>query len=199
MAEKVVSQNGLLYFFQKLKEIFVRKEDGKGLSSNDFTTEEKLKLMNIEAGANKTVVTDSLTNTSTENALSANSGKVLNDKIESISDNIGNLVGGEFAPKTHTHTQSEVIGLEAAIGTMTEIARGKCRAEVFDTVDELDTWLSDSANTADLNTGDVFYIRAVDVPDYWWDKEQGKKQILETTKVTLDFVTHAEIDAIVAS
>lgn len=199
MAEKVVSQNGLLYFFQKLKEIFVRKEEGRGLSSNDFTTEEKLKLMNIEAGANKTVVTDSLTSASSENALSANQGKVLDEKIKGISDNIGNLVGGEFAPKTHTHPQSEVIGLETVIGTMTEIARGKCRAEVFDTVDELDAWLADSANTADLNTGDVFYIRAVDVPDYWWDKEQGKKQILETTKVQLDFVTNAEIDTIVAS
>lgn len=33
---------------------FVEKEDGKGLSSNDYTTEEKTKLAGIKAGATKT-------------------------------------------------------------------------------------------------------------------------------------------------
>lgn len=37
----------------KLNSIFVRKEDGKGLSANDYTAEEKTKLAGIEAGANK--------------------------------------------------------------------------------------------------------------------------------------------------
>lgn len=263
MAEKVVSQNGLLYFFQKLKEIFVRKEDGKGLSSNDFTTDEKLKLMNIEAGANKTIVTDSLISTSPDNALSANQGKILDEKINAINSNIGSLGGGDmmkaaydtdnngkvdnadnadkfggqlpayyatatevkekaneadlaavattgsyndltdkptnFAPSSHTHQQSEVVGLEDAIGTMTEIAQGKCNAKVFDTVDELDAWIANSTNTANLKTGDVFYIRAVEVPDYWWDAETGTKQVLETTKVEIEYVTNAEIDEIIAS
>lgn len=42
------------------------KTEGKGLSSNDFTDEEKLKLTNIEDGANKTIVAQELGNSTTE-------------------------------------------------------------------------------------------------------------------------------------
>ena len=38
----------------------VDKENGKGLSTNDYTTTEKNKLSGIEAQANKTVVDDAL-------------------------------------------------------------------------------------------------------------------------------------------
>lgn len=51
MAKKYLDDNGLLYFWQKITNKFVAKEVGKGLSSNDFTTEEKTKLSGIEAGA----------------------------------------------------------------------------------------------------------------------------------------------------
>lgn len=68
---------------------------------------------------------------------------------------------------------------------VTEVAAGKCNAYTFSTVEELDQWLTVEENTSDLNNGDVFYIRAVGVPDYWWDKETQTKQILETTKVDL--------------
>lgn len=43
---------------------FVAKESGKGLSTNDYTTEEKTKLAGIEAQANKTVVDNSLSSSS---------------------------------------------------------------------------------------------------------------------------------------
>ena len=43
----------------------VDKETGKGLSANDYTTAEKNKLSGIEAQANKTVVDDALSSTST--------------------------------------------------------------------------------------------------------------------------------------
>ena len=43
----------------------VNKETGKGLSSNDYTTDEKNKLAGIESGANKTVVDSALNSTST--------------------------------------------------------------------------------------------------------------------------------------
>lgn len=42
----------------------VDKENGKGLSSNDFTTELKDKLDGVEEGANKTVVDEELSDTS---------------------------------------------------------------------------------------------------------------------------------------
>lgn len=68
---------------------------------------------------------------------------------------------------------------------VTEVAAGKCQAYTFETVEELDNWLKVAENIPNLNNGDVFYIRAVGVPDYWWDKETQTKQILETTKVDL--------------
>ena len=41
---KVVTLEGLAYFLSKLREIFVGKEDNKGLSQNDFTDADKEKL-----------------------------------------------------------------------------------------------------------------------------------------------------------
>lgn len=43
---------GLSYFWSKIKDKFVQKESGKGLSTNDFTNEEKQKLQNISEDAN---------------------------------------------------------------------------------------------------------------------------------------------------
>ena len=402
--------NGLLYLWQKITSKFVAKEEGKGLSSNDYTSEEKTKLSGISTGANKTTVENVLTSTSQTNALSSNMGKVLDEKIKALSDNMGDLgygdmmkatydtdnngkvdnadnsdkLGGQlpsyyaeaehshttddidnfeyevslrsmlftvlqtgvfpdglcssdgvikpypgstmivfrdekigelYSPKgydsfwlmyiaqytkmiyfpfvaaedvtptngnltlktrwlegdetfdislvvpsalplragrgymlvtvteglleggtceatiigldppidttptanstnlltsgaiytalqnvavdEHTHEQSDINGLEKAIGDMTEIAQGKCASYVFATVSELETWLKNTTNTANLKVGDVFLIKAVDVPDYWWDG--SAKQVLETTKVNLTAITNAEIDTIVAS
>lgn len=50
---KFLDENGLLYLWGKLKNLFVAKEEGKGLSSNDFTDDEKTKLAGIASGANK--------------------------------------------------------------------------------------------------------------------------------------------------
>lgn len=96
MANKFLDQNGLLYFWQKIVNKFVAKVDGKGLSTNDFTNELKAKLESVENGAKNTTVEDVLTSTSTTSALSANQGKVLDEKIKSINANIGNLGGGDM-------------------------------------------------------------------------------------------------------
>ena len=44
---KYLNNDGLSYFFYKLKNIFVKQEAGKGLSTNDFTTAEKEKLASL--------------------------------------------------------------------------------------------------------------------------------------------------------
>ena len=43
----VLDNNGLLYFWGKIKSAFVEKETGKGLSTNDYTTTEKNKLTSL--------------------------------------------------------------------------------------------------------------------------------------------------------
>jgi hypothetical protein len=63
------------------------------------------------------------------------------------------------------------------------IAKGRATGYVFDTIDDLDVALTDSTFTEKLVLGDNLYIRATDVPDYWWDGTQ--KQPLETQKVDL--------------
>ena len=39
--KKYLNQAGLAYFYARLKEVFVQGEEGKGLSTNDFTDELK--------------------------------------------------------------------------------------------------------------------------------------------------------------
>lgn len=51
-----LDKTGLSYLWSKVKDKFVLKETGKGLSSNDFTSSEKQKLQGIAEGANKYVL-----------------------------------------------------------------------------------------------------------------------------------------------
>lgn len=246
MANKFLDDNGLLYFWQKIKEKYATKQDVQD---------------------SKVTVADSLSSTSTTDALSANKGKELNERINSINTNMENLGAGdmlkskydvdnngqvdkaddadklggqspsyyasaadlsgyvptskvgqasgvasldadgkvpesqlpETAPIEHTHEMGDINGLEEAAAQLTVIASGKCASYVYNTVEELDADLAKSEFTAKLKTGDVFLIRAVDVPDYWWDANTSSKQILETTKVDLSTISNADIDTIVAS
>lgn len=82
----------------------VDKVEGKGLSTNDFTTEEKSKLAFIESGATKTVVDEALSSSSTnpvQNAAVANAVNDINNRLgeSSISDQIAAYA----APISHTH------------------------------------------------------------------------------------------------
>ena len=55
-ADKVVRGNDLAYVSTKFKDKFVAKENGKGLSTNDYTTAEKNKLAGIAAGVQPATV-----------------------------------------------------------------------------------------------------------------------------------------------
>lgn len=69
----------------------VDKVEGKELSSNDFTNAYKTKLDGITAQANKTIVDNSLTSTSTTNALAAAQGKALKDLIDALTTRVAAL------------------------------------------------------------------------------------------------------------
>lgn len=45
--KKYLDLTGLNHFWEKILEIFVKKETGKGLSTNDYTTAEKTKLSKL--------------------------------------------------------------------------------------------------------------------------------------------------------
>ena len=101
------------------------EEDATTSTAGLMSASDKSKLVGIATGANKTVVSDSLTDTSTTNALSAKQGKVLNDaisneasarssadstlqtNINTINDNLVN----NYATKTYVSEQiTEQIG-----------------------------------------------------------------------------------------
>lgn len=46
--KKYLNQEGLAYFFTRLKEIFAAREEGKGLSTNDFTDALKERLEELD-------------------------------------------------------------------------------------------------------------------------------------------------------
>lgn len=185
MANKFLDDNGLLYLWQKIVAKFATKED----------------LSNAGGGDMMKSTYDTNNNGKVDDAekLGGQSPEYYAKKSELFSGSYNDLTDKptDFAPTEHTHSMDDIDGLEDAAAELTAIASGKCASYVFDTVEELDTWLENSENTAELNTGDVFLIRAVDVPDYWWDG--SAKQILETTKVDLTTITNSEIDTIVAS
>lgn len=51
-------KQALAMFWEQIQVQFVKRENGKGLSTNDFTTEEKNKLASIQAGAESNVQSD---------------------------------------------------------------------------------------------------------------------------------------------
>lgn len=56
MANKFIDGSGLQHAFGNIKRDFVAKESGKGLSTNDYTTNEKTKLSGIETGAEVNII-----------------------------------------------------------------------------------------------------------------------------------------------
>ncbi len=61
------------------------------------------------------------------------------------------------------------------------IAKGRATGYVFDTVEAMQAWIP--SHKEELVLGDNLYIRATNVPDYWWDGQTA--QMLETQKVGL--------------
>lgn len=116
MANKFVDQNGLLYFWQKIVAKFQKKEDGKGLSTNDYTNNDKNKLTGIEEGANKTTIVDNLESDASDSALSAKQGKVLNDAISRIDTNIKELGSGDMQKSTYDTNNNGIVDNAEKLG-----------------------------------------------------------------------------------
>lgn len=117
--EKALGQNGLLYFWQFIKGKLggkVDKVDGKGLSANDYTTAEKNKLNGIAEEANKTTVNNTLTSSSTTEALSAAQGKALDEKIKNLGDSLGGLGYGDMMKSTYDADNDGVVDDSAKLG-----------------------------------------------------------------------------------
>lgn len=111
MAKKYIDQNAFLYIWQKISNIFVKKESGKGLSTNDYTTEDKNKLAQLE---NYSLPTAS---TTVKGGIKVGTGLTMEGEVLSVTgggtadsvdwSNITNKPE-TFAPSNHTHTAADI-------------------------------------------------------------------------------------------
>lgn len=120
--KKVLDQNGLLYYHQGLKGIFVEQESGKGLSTNDYTTTEKNKLAAFGDASTYALKTDLTAlykykgSVSTVSALPS-TGQTIGDvyNVEANGKNYAwngsewDDLGGEFSITTITNAEIDTI------------------------------------------------------------------------------------------
>ena len=112
---KYLDMNGLTYLWEQIKTKLLEKVDkveGKGLSTNDYTTADKDKLTGIEDGANKYI--------------HPSSGVVIGDYTRVTVDENGHVTNGsnpttlsgygitDAAYKTHSHADSDITSLDAS-------------------------------------------------------------------------------------
>lgn len=119
---KFLDQNGLLYLWQKIVNKFVAKETGKGLSTNDFTTDLKNKLDGIAAGAQVNVKPD-------WNASAGNAAEILNkptipSKTSDLQNDSGFITSSDIPEGAAASTTVPKMNGVAAIGTEMAFARG---------------------------------------------------------------------------
>lgn len=138
-----LDKEGLSYVWGKAKDKFVAQETGKGLSSNDYTSTEKTKLAGIAEGANKTVVENVLTSTSTTNALSAAQGKALNDKIAAINTNLEEKGAGDMLKSVYDTDADGIVDKAADADNL-----GGSPASDYAKVADIPTKVSQLANDA---------------------------------------------------
>lgn len=108
--KKYMDSNGLLYFWQKLKTLFankVDKEEGKGLSSNDFTNDMATKLSGISASAEENVIETVKVN----NADLTVTNKAVNITVPTNNNQLTNGAGYQTASDVSTAISSAISGI----------------------------------------------------------------------------------------
>ncbi len=211
-----VDGNGFLYILQRFINIFATKDELANAGGGDMLVSVYDKDEN--GTVDKADDADKLGGQSPD--YYAKASEQFSGSYNDLTDKPTN-----FAPATHPHTTADLSDFDDvmeeyeasfsdALEDVVEIASGKCACYVFDTVDALDAAIveylayitngtamaeTNILNGQTLKTGDVFLIRAVDVPDYWWDESKKSKQVLETTKVELTAISNEEIEEIIKS
>lgn len=121
MAKKFLDSNGVLYLWQKIVGAFVKKENGKGLSTNDFTDEQKAKLAGLENYELPKASADSLGGIKVGTGLSVNENGVLSATGGGTADavdwvNVQNKPE-TFTPAVHSHKVEDITDAPAVAKT----------------------------------------------------------------------------------
>lgn len=124
MAIKFVDQNSLIYIFTKIKENFVAKESGKGLSTNDFTTAEKEKLAAIAAGAQVNVLEGVKVNGVALTATNKVVDVTVPTKTSDLTNDSGFITSADIPEGAAASTTVPLMNGTAAVGAEMAFARG---------------------------------------------------------------------------
>lgn len=170
---KFLDNNGLLYLWSKIKEKFVAKETGKGLSTNDFTTELKNKLNGIEAGAQANVKPD-------WSAGAGTASEILNkptipSKTSDLTNDSGYITSSDIPEGAAASTTVPKMNGTASVGTEMAFARG-------DHVHPSDTSKADKATTlAGYGITDAYTKSEIDGKGFLVDSDIENKADKATT------------------
>ncbi len=203
--DKAVDGNGLLYFWQKLKLLLAGKVDtetGKGLSTNDYTTEEKNKLASISSGANAYThpTYTARTGKPTANATPAFGGTVTVSQIKS------DATGHVTAATDRTITIPATVASSSAAGLMSSTDKAKLdefgaastyalKTDIAAAVNYKGTVATVSAlPSSGVSTGDMYNVTE-DGHNYVWDGSDWD-DLGGTWRI--EYLTNTEIDAIMA-
>lgn len=223
MAINALNENGLLYFWQKIKNLFVQKETGKGLSTNDYTTAEKTKLAGLSNYELPTASADTKGGIKVGAGLEITQNGVLNATGGGTADSVDwNNVQNKpevFTPDDHTHAQADVTGLSdalsakvassekgAANGVATLDANGMIpTSQIPGAYEDItdgyydstqNKFFADAQKTTELEkvVGRVYVDITNDPVPYRWGGS-----VFSTIATVVTPITNAQIDTIVAS
>lgn len=130
---KYLDDNGLLYLWQKIKNVFatteamngkVDKVDGKGLSTNDYTTAEKNKLSGVASGAQVNVIETVKVNGAALTPTSKAVNITVPTKTSDITNDSGFITSADVPEGSAATTTTPKMDGIAAVGSETAFARG---------------------------------------------------------------------------
>lgn len=181
-----LDDNGLLYFWQKMKAVLLGKEDsipGKGLSTNDFTDELKAKLDGVEAGAKNVVVDSALSGTSENPVQNKVISAALDEKagLSTSTPTENGLMSASDKSKLDAFGAASEYALKTDISTAVRYKGSK-------------PYVTDLPSDGN-EIGDMWNVLENDM-NYIWD---GEKWDASSAMLEVESITNAEIDSIVAS
>lgn len=130
---KFLDDDGLLYLWQKIKNKFatitdlnskVDKVDGKGLSTNDYTTAEKNKLSGVASGAQVNVIETVKVNGAALTPTSKAVNITVPTKTSDITNDSGFITSADVPEGSAATTTTPKMDGTAAVGSETAFARG---------------------------------------------------------------------------
>ena len=127
MTYNFLDKIGVALLWEKIKTQLsgkVDKENGKGLSSNDYTSDEKTKLANIESGAQVNVLEGIQKNGVTVTITNKIANITVPTKTSDITNDNGYITAADIPEGSTPSTTIPLMDGTAAVGTQNAFARG---------------------------------------------------------------------------